>query len=300
MIKQTLYFGNPAYLSLKHQQLQIIRKKDKGEVITTRPIEDIGVVILDHAQITITHHAIRALQKNKAAIISCDEQHLPSSLMLPIEGNTLQSKVYRHQLAASLSLTKGLWQQTVVAKIQNQIKVLELYGRSTKRLQVLIKRVGSGDPKNIEGQASAYYWARLLPGMKRDQDGDPPNNLLNYGYTIIRSMVARSLVASGLHPTVGIFHKNQYNAYCLVDDIMEPYRPFVDVLVMQIIEGNENLELFLNKSDRVQLLNVMSADAIYGKKRSPLMVGMSMTTASLVHCYQGTKRKLKYPLIPIK
>ncbi len=298
MIKQTLYFSNPAYLSLKNDQLCIkVNPSNKDSQEVTRPIEDIGVIIMDHGQITITHQAIRALQRNKSAIISCDDSHMPAGLMLPFNANSLQSKVMKTQLSASLPLNKNLWQQTIKAKIHNQIAVLRYYGKNTKRLKVLVERVQSGDPNNIEGQASAYYWKTLIDGFVRDQYGDPPNGMLNYGYAIIRSMVARAIVASGLHPTLGIFHKNQYNAYCLADDIMEPYRPFVDAKVLSICHQKESLEGFLNKNDRASILSVMTADAKYGNKKRPLYIGLSMTTASLVQCYEGKKRKILYPEI---
>lgn len=296
MIKKTLYFGNPVYLSLKNKQLVIhqIKEDKEGEVVTSRPVEDIGIVLLDHGQITITHNAIKALQDNMAVIISCDDQHLPHSMMLPLYGHTLHSKKSRHQLEATQPLKKSLWQQTVIAKIKNQIKVLNKIGNPTKRLDVLVNRVQSGDPDNIEGQASVVYWQHLFPGFTRDRYGDPPNNLLNYGYAIIRSIMARALVGSGLIPVSGIFHKNQYNAFCLADDIMEPFRPFVDLLVHDLFE-EQKLESFLDKEVKQQILSIATADALFGNKRSPLMIGMSLTSASLADCFEGKKRKIIYP-----
>ncbi len=296
MIKRTLYFGNPAYLSCKLNQLVVKVKKDLTDIETSIPIEDIGVVLLDHSQITITHSVIKKLAKNKAVIISCNDQHMPATLMLPLEGHNTQSERYRHQINASLPLKKNLWQHTVEAKVRNQLKVLELLGRPTNRLEILIKRVQSGDPDNIEGQAAAFYWSHYLDGFIRDQFGDPPNNLLNYGYAILRAMVARSLVASGLLPTLGIHHKNKYNAYCLADDIMEPYRPFIDLLVFQMYE-ELGMESFLSKESKRELLSIATLDAQFQNKRSPLMVGMSLTTASVAQCFEGTKRKINYPVM---
>jgi len=299
MIKQTLYFGNPTYLSFKNKQLHIRVKPEKEgeeEKTITRPIEDIGMIILDSYQITISHHCIKALQNNKAAIVSCDDHHMPHSIMLPMEGHTLQSERYRIQMEASVPLKKNLWQQTIEAKIQNQLSVLDKLMLPTKRLEVLIKRVQSGDPQNIEGQAAAYYWKTYIDGFIRDRDGDPPNNLLNYGYAILRAMIARALVSSGLMLTLGIHHKNKYNAFCLADDIMEPYRPFVDLIVHNMYD-EENLESFLRKESKAHLLSIAQVDAWFDKRRSPLMVGMSTTTASLYQCFAGEKRKIIYPML---
>jgi CRISPR-associated protein Cas1 len=223
---------------------------------------------------------------------------MPHSIMLPLEGNSLQSERYRIQMAASQPLKKQLWAQTVQAKIYNQIIALQGVGADTKRLEILIKRVQSGDPDNIEGQAAAYYWPRLIPNMIRDRYGDPPNNLLNYGYAILRSMIARALVGSGLHLTTGIHHKNKYNAFCLADDIMEPFRPFVDILVYRMYVDHD-IESFLSTKSKRHLLKLGQLDALFGKKKSPLMVGMSRTTASLYQCFAGKKRKIEYPKLMI-
>lgn len=296
MIKQTLYFGNPTYLSIKNQQLHIHVNNKVNEKRILRPIEDVGVVVLDNSQITISHNAIKALIDNKAAIISCDDRHMPSSLTLPLAGHTEQSKRYRYQIDASVPLKKNLWQQTVVAKIKNQKAVLDILEKPSQRMDVLARRVLAGDPDNIEGQAAAYYWSTFLEGFVRDRYGDPPNNLLNYGYAIVRAMVARTLVASGLLPTLGIHHKNKYNAYCLADDIMEPYRPFVDLIAYDLYFEHE-ADTFLCTASKRKMLAIATVDALFGKKKSPLMVGMSMTSSSLAACYLGDKRKITYPSI---
>ena len=296
MIKQTLYFGSQAYISLKNKQLRIRKNTLEGEKLISRPIEDIGVVILDNGQITITHNAIKALQENKVAIISCDDSHMPASLMLPMQGHTEQTEKFRYQINVSQPLKKNLWQQTVIAKIKNQKQVLNKTNKKATKLEYLMKKVQSGDPNNIEGQAAKYYWDILFDGFIRDRYGEPPNNLLNYGYAVIRAMIARSLVSSGLLPALGIHHSNKYNAFCLADDIMEPYRPFVDLIVYDIYK-NEDLALFLDTNTKKHLLSVATMDAMFGKKKSPLMVGMIMTTASLAACFKGTKRKINFPLL---
>src|SRR5690606_6046247 len=235
MLKRTLYFGSPAYLKTQNKQL-VIELPETGE-IKTAAIEDIGVVILDHQQITITQALLARLLDNNTAVIICNDIHHPTGLFLNLDGHTLQSQRFQYQIEASLPLKKQLWQQTVIAKITNQAFLLQQYRIPNKVLLQLASNVKSGDSDNCEAQASAYYWKHvfpLFPKFRRHREGPPPNNLLNYGYAILRAVVARSLVGSGLLPTLGIHHRNQYNAYCLADDIMEPYRPYVDKVVYNI------------------------------------------------------------------
>ena len=237
MIKRTLFFGNPAYLSLRNEQLvvKLTDAQTQEEITKTVPIEDVGVVVLEDRQITITNGALDALLKNNCAVVTCNEKHMPTGLLLPLEGHTLQSERFAQQIEASLPLRKQLWQQTVQAKIRNQGVLLKrLYSAENRCMMAWANDVKSGDSENLEGRAAAYYWKYMFPNdevFKRDREGDAPNNLLNYGYAILRAVVARALVASGLLPTLGIHHHNRYNAYCLADDIMEPYRPYVDEVV---------------------------------------------------------------------
>lgn len=308
MIKRTLYFGNPAYLSAKLAQLEIrlpqvennetLSDYFKESVVKRIPIEDIGVVVLDHKQITITQGAISALLDNNVAVISCDEHRMPSGLMLPLDGNTTQSERFREQIEASLPLKKQLWQQTIQAKILNQSTVLyRQRGLECGNMEAWAKQVKSGDSDNLEGRAAAFYWQNLfghIKGFHRDREGVPPNNLLNYGYAILRAVVARSLVGSGLLPTLGIHHHNRYNAYCLADDIMEPYRPYVDKLVAEIVDSGADITN-LTKEIKGQLLSIPVLDVVINGRRSPLMIGVGMTTASLYKCYSGEIRKIAYP-----
>ena len=296
MIKQTLYFGNPAYLSLKDRQL-VIRLPDKDQSIT-RPIEDIGVIVIDNKQITLTSGLIEALLGNNCALITCDSSHLPVGLMLPLCGNTTQSERFRHQLSASLPLKKQLWQQTISQKITNQAQVLkECFGVEVGNMLSWSKNVKSGDSDNLEARAAAYYWRNMFDDEDvfiRDREGEPPNNLLNYGYAILRAIVARGLVGSGLLPTLGIHHHNRYNAYCLADDIMEPYRPYVDELVVNIRKEFDNTD-FLDKEIKKRLLSIPTIEVRINNHRRPLMVAVSETTASLYKCFSGELRKIAYP-----
>lgn len=304
MIKRTLLFGNPTYLSLKDRQLIVDfpHLKDLGEEHARKqvPVEDIGVVVLDHRQITITHACIAALLENNVALVTCNETHHPTGMLLPLEGNDLQSERFRYQVDATLPLKKQLWQQTVQAKIQNQADVLRERGVPAENMLLWAREVRSGDPDNYEARAAAYYWKNVFPDKVRffrEREGNPPNNLLNYGYAILRAIVARGLVSSGLLPTLGIHHRNKYNAYCLADDIMEPYRPFVDRIVLGIVDRGENF-LELSNDMKRQLLEIATRDVIIEGKTSPLMVGLQRTTASLAACYQGKLRKICYPVAP--
>ncbi len=295
MIKRTLYFGNPAYLKTSNEQL-IIEMSDTGETKQV-PIEDIGVLILDHQQITITQALMAKLLANNTALITCDNTHHPVGLFLNLDGNTLQSQKFQAQVEASVPLKKQLWQQTVITKIQNQATVLELEKVHNGLLLTFAKDVKSGDSDNHEAKAAAYYWKNIFPdflNFTRERFGAPPNNLLNYGYAILRAVVARSLVGSGLLPTLGIFHKNQYNAYCLADDVMEPYRPFVDRVVCNIVRMNgQYLEMTPNM--KKELLQIPAMDVSIDGQKSPLMNAVQRTTASLAKCFEGKTKKILYP-----
>jgi CRISPR-associated protein Cas1 len=296
MIKRTLYFGAPAYLRTTNDQL-IIERKEEDTV--QAPIEDIGLLMLDHQQITITQALLAKLLANNVAVITCNETHHPAGMLLNLDGHSLQSLHFKEQLDASLPLKKQLWQQTVMAKIRNQAAVLAQRQEENKYLLRLADTVRSGDSGNHEAKAANYYWKRLFPDFLefvRHRDGPPPNNLLNYGYAILRALVARALTGSGLLPTLGIHHRNQYNAYCLADDIMEPYRPYVDRVVYQMVRQHGRF-LDLGPHLKKELLQIPALDVMIDEQQSPLMVAVSRTTASLVRCYEGSQRKILYPML---
>lgn len=301
MIKRTLYFGNPAYLSVQNKQLIFKDPKEKDAPIkATIPIEDIGMVVLDHPQITISHTTITELMSNNAALLVCNSSHMPQTLALPMHANDTYSQKVRYQLEASEPLKKQLWKQTVSAKIYNQSKVLHHLGMPSKRMDRMHSQVNSGDPENYEAQAAAIYWDKLLNdhGVTRGRYEGGPNAIFNYGYAILRSVIARSLVASGCLPVLGIHHQNKYNPYCLADDIMEPYRPIVDLYIMRYLNDRKNIEEDgLSKDDKVHLLKIPSLDVIINGKSSPLMVGSQRTTSSLTKCYSGELRKIQYPML---
>jgi CRISPR-associated protein Cas1 len=311
MIKRTLYFGSPAYLSKKEEQLVIKRPEEEQPSKVeepnikymnrnnqdTIPIEDIGLVILDNSQITVSHGLLFSLLENNCAVITCNNSHMPAGLMLPLDVNQVQQEKFEAQINASIPLKKQLWQQTISVKIKNQATLLRRKKVKAENMLKWSRDVKSGDPDNLEGRAAAYYWKNLFPealDFSRDRYGPPPNQLLNYGYAVLRAVVARSLVGSGLLPTLGIHHHNKYNAYCLADDIMEPYRPYVDTIVCEIVENGEDFEE-LSPSVKKQLLEIPALTVRLNDETSPLMVAVQRTTASLAKCYSGETRKIMYP-----
>ena len=309
MIKRTLYFGNPAYLHLENKQLvvklpEVEKNNDlslifKKESTAKIPIEDIGIVVLDDKQVTITQGLLGALLDNNVAVIACSETHMPSGLFFPLAVNTIQNERFRAQINATEPLKKQMWQQTVIAKIKNQAAVMALHNKDNAWLIKWASQVRSGDSDNYEAQAAAEYWQNIFPknmNFRRKRDGEPPNQLLNYGYAILRAVVARGLCASGLLPTLGIHHENKYNAYCLADDIMEPYRPYVDKIVCEIVYNGEDYK-DLTKQIKQRLLGIPAMDIIIDGESSPLMVGMQRTTASLAKCFEGEAKKIIYPIM---
>lgn len=316
MIKRTLYFGNPAYLSLSNGQLLVrlpeVEKSNqldlsfKKQAQATIPVEDIGVVVLDNKQITITHGLMVALMENNVAVITCNSTRHPTGLLLPLQSNTLQHERYSDQLKASEPLRKQLWQQTIIQKIKNQAATLRSQKIDASYLYPVYNNVKSGDNENAEATAAAFYWQRIfsnLPephgrslknGFRRHRSGEPPNHYLNYGYALLRATMARSIVAAGLLPTLGIHHANRYNAYCLADDLMEPYRPVVDKIVIQVIIQHGIID-DLNKDIKASLLKIPVVDVILDGESSPLMIATQRTAVSLVKCFAGEQRKLLYP-----
>jgi CRISPR-associated protein Cas1 len=296
MLKKILSFSNPFHLGTKLDQLIIINK-ESGELIS-RPIEDLGIVILDNQQITFTQHVLQLLAENNVAVVICDAKHHPSSMLMHLDTHHIQAERFRHQIAASEPLRKQLWQQTVKAKIRNQARVLQLAGWKNITLLNLANKVTSGDTSNIEGQAARIYWKQLFgSSFYRLREGPPPNPSLNYGYSIVRAAIARAIVGSGLLPTLGIHHHNKYNSFALADDIMEPYRPFVDLLIHRQIRAIPDYHN-ITKERKSEFLQLLSSDCIFKSNRSPIMVAMEYSSASLAKCFEGSIKKIDYPEIP--
>lgn len=305
MIKKTIAFSSKVQLSFKLQQLVIKRENPVTGIAetVTRPIEDIGIIVIESEQVTLSSYLISRLLENNVGIIFCDAKHMPANMILPLQANTLQSEKSIAQIQASAPLKKQLWQQTISAKILNQGAVLnKVMGLNVSNMIKWSASVRSGDPENLEGRAAAYYWRNMFSDsekFRRDKDGeDNINVFLNYGYAILRAIIARSLVGSGLLPLIGIHHSNKYNANCLADDIMEPYRPYVDLLVADMVK-NKHMTNGLDKEAKKLLLTIPTLDVSFGKVNRPLFVAASITTASLAKCYTKESRKITYPRITI-
>jgi CRISPR-associated protein Cas1 len=295
MIKRTILLESKAYLSTKNEQL-IITYPNEERTSVSVPIEDLGLVLIEHRQITLTSVLLEKLMEAKVAVINCNSQHMPSGQLLPYVGHTEQSERYRWQIEASLPLKKNLWQQTISQKILNQGTLLGNNGIPNENMAHWAKSVTSGDTQNHEARAAAYFWKHLFGTMdfKRDREGEAPNNLLNYGYAILRAITARAIVSSGLLPSLGIHHKSKYNAFCLADDLMEPYRPFVDAGVLELVNNDEDIST-LNRGHKKALLAIPVLNVFIDGKTSPLMLAMSRTTNSLVECFKGERRKILVP-----
>ena len=294
MITRSIYIGTPSYLKLKDEQMYIMEPSTnvmKGRV----SVEDLGLLMLDHFQITISHQLIQKMMGNNVVVVSCDAHHLPHGIMLPLYGHTEHSDRIKDQLQASEPLKKQLWKQTVECKIENQKEVLRRLGNYYEPMMNYQNNVKSGDSTNMEGIAAQHYWKYLISlDFLRQRFGESPNQFFNFGYAVLRSIVARSIVETGLLPVLGIFHKNKYNPYCLADDLMEPYRPFVDWLVMDWLTKNPEIEE-LTKEFKAHLLQVATKDVWIDGKKRPLLVAVKTTVISLYKCYITEKRLISYP-----
>ena len=291
MIKQTLFFSTPVCLSLKNCQLVITWKDSYDKV--TRPIEDIGCVVLENQMISITLPLLNELVKNNVAVILCDNKLMPAAMLQCLDANCTQAESLKYQLGVSEPMKKQAWKQIIEAKIKNQASVLEKSTQKGEILKPFYTNVKSGDSDNREGLAAKTYWSNLFGrDFKRERDGCPPNSLLNYGYSILRAATARALLGSGLLPNLGIFHKSRYNAFPLADDVMEPFRPYVDDIVFQL---NKNGIVELNKDSKASILRLLNCDVRIGQVMRPLQIALTITTASLVKYYAGEVKKLTLP-----
>ena len=294
MIAKTLCFSNIGKLSLKLEQL--VWNAESGEKRTV-PIEDIGFVILESDKIEITSAALQFLAANNVAVVVCDKSHTPSAQFLPYAANTTAAESMEAQLSATDAVQGRLWRMLVRQKIRNQAELMKRLGANgSKRLLTLADEVKNGDPANCEAQAARIYFQALGPdGFVRDRDGGWPNAPLNYGYAILRAATARALVGSGLACFRGVHHHNRYNAFALADDIMEPYRPFVDQYVLGKVKPFDVPMGELTKEMRARLLQVLTCDVGLGDVRRPLMIALSFTTASLARYYKKDSGELVLP-----
>lgn len=292
MLKRTLFFGNKTSLTTKFEQLEIKTKERE----TTIPIEDIGFVVIEHPETYISIPALTKLSEHNVAVIFCDNKHMPCSMLLNLNAHHIQQELFRHQIQASVPLKKQLWQQIIKTKISNQAEHLKILNKPNSILKYYEDKVLSGDTTNMEAAAASYYWKNIFDfNFKRQRHGIFPNLFLNYGYIILRAAVARALAGSGLLSTLGIHHHNKYNAFCLADDIMEPFRPIIDAKVLEIIQNYTSQEL--TTEIKAELLQSLTHTVYFDTLKSPLMVGLTKTAASLQQCFSGAERKINYPTL---
>lgn len=299
MLKKTLLFSSKCSITSKLEQLVI----NSENINKTIPIEDIGFIVMDNPEIYISMPALNLLVENNAAIIICNNSHIPNGMFLNLNSHHIQQEIFKNQMDASVPLKKQLWQQTVIEKIKNQGILLESITSKKNNFEFLASKVLSGDTSNMEGVAANFYWKSFFgtsegelakqTNFKRERYGDYPNNFLNYGYAILRAATARALSGSGLLNTLGIHHKSKYNAFALADDIMEPFRPIVDEAAYHIMQHYDEQELTTNI--KAELLQILTRTVYFKNEKSPLMVALQKTASSLQQCYTGDRKKIKYP-----
>ena len=300
MIKRTVEIStHGCYVHSRHRQLVI--EKDH-ETLGSVPIEDIGVLIIDSPQITVSSGLIAYLAESNVALIFTDAKHLPASVSIPFSGHSIQNKILQQQVAISAPQRKRIWADIITAKISNQSSSLDICGRDGSNLSEVAKRVRSGDPNNVEAYAARLYWQRLFGSdFRRDREADDANKLLNYGYAVVRASMARAIVATGLHPAFGIHHNNQYNPMPLADDLMEPLRPFIDVRVFAIeremlpdADGSET-EFRLDTAVKAELLKTLGEECDFDKRKMPLLVAIGLYAASVKQVFS---REAERPVFP--
>jgi len=290
MLKKSILLENKASLTTKNLQL-VIKTESKESTI---PIEDIGFIVIDNPEIYISIPTLNLLIEKNTSVIICNGSHLPNGMFLNLNSHHIQQEIFRNQINASIPLKKQLWQQTIIEKIKNQGTLLETITSRKNNFEFLDSKVLSGDTSNMEGVAANFYWKSFFEiDFKRERFGDYPNNFLNYGYALLRAATARAISGSGLLNTLGIHHKSKYNAFALADDIMEPFRPIVDEKVFELMQKYDEQEL--NTQLKAELLQILTRTVYFKEEKSPLMVALQKTASSLQQCYNGQRKKIKYP-----
>ncbi|MCK9303484.1 MAG: type II CRISPR-associated endonuclease Cas1 [Bacteroidales bacterium] len=294
-MKQTLFFTNPTDLSLCNKQLEI-KMTDKDDTKKVfRCIEDIGCIIVDNHSVHITIPLLNELVCRGVSVVFCNSNHFPTSMLMNLDSNVLQAKHFREQIEMGTVIKKQIWKQIIEAKIENQYRLLDKIGLQSSQLTAYSKNVKSGDSTNREGVAAKVYWKMLLGrDFIRDRDGYPPNNLLNYGYSIIRSATIRALLGAGLYPLMGIFHRNYYNSFPLADDIMEPYRPFIDKKVYELYIAGENK---ITKIVKQSLIEILYEDIEYDGLSMSLLTSILRVSSNFLRMISGESKIMKYPKI---
>lgn len=272
----------------------------KGEEVGRVPLDDIGVLLAHAHGLTYSNNLMIELAQRGAAVVLCGPNHMPVAWLWPIDGHHVQSLRMRQQLEAGTPLRKRLWQVLVRAKLEQQRAVLERLGKPDGAFDLLSRKVKSGDPDNIEAQAARRYWPLLMgDDFRRDRSAGGANAMLNYGYTVLRAGVARAVTSAGLHPSVGLHHSNRNNPMCLVDDLMEPFRPIVDYIVSRLIAaGKEEV----NPETKAVLAQILAFDMATDQGTTPVSTCVERLAFSLAQSYETGKPSLTLPrtLLPLE
>ncbi len=294
MLKRAIFLSSPLKASVRYGQL-ILTDLDGKKPDSSIPIEDLAHVIIDNQRISITVPAMNELVRQNVGVIICDDKSMPHIMMNPLDCNTLQGQRFRTQLEATLPAKKSIWQQLVTAKIKNQSELLNMLNKDGDILKPYYRNVKSDDSDNREGVAARIYWSKLFGAdFSRSRDGFPPNNLLNYGYTILRAATARAIVGAGLLPALGVHHRNRSNAFPLADDFMEPFRPFVDSIVYELFR---NGKYKLEKETKGALINSLYLDTKINGKVHPLSIALGMLCTSAIKILAGESKTLNVPTL---
>jgi len=297
MLKRTLFFSTGGRLFVQDSLLWY-ESSDPAVGKHSFAIEDIGFIVVETQQMLITSYALNMLAENNVAVTVCDSSHTPSAQLLPFSANSLSGAVAAAQLSASEALCGRLWKQTIQAKLKNQAECLKHLNLEYRKLAALGREVKNGDAANSEAVGARFYFRQLGidEDFCRERFGLPPNNALNYGYAVLRAATARAIVGSGMLCIKGIHHCNQYNAFALADDIMEPYRPLIDEAVFADRDFFTVEEL--RREHKARLLQLLAADVVIGGNCRPLSNALSYTTASLSRCFLKEEKEILYPEFP--
>jgi CRISPR-associated protein Cas1 len=292
MSGRTIEITSPARLSLKHRQLVIAREDGTAPSV---PLEDLGLLIVDQPQVTYTHAVMAALAEAKVAIVLCGADHMPAAVLLPYAANALAGERLRAQLACPKPLAKRLWQAMIACKLRRQADLLVRATGEHAALRAMADRVRSGDPDNLEAQGAQRYWPRLLgEKFRRDRGGDAPNHLLNYGYAVLRAATARAVVGAGLLAGLGVFHSNRGDAFALASDLMEPFRPFVDGIVWELVQAGL-AEGDLDRTRKAHLLAVLNIGVAMDSQAMPLSLALHRAAATLAESFATRTLALRLP-----
>lgn len=295
--------SEPIKLRVKHDQFYM--KPTEGETITV-PLEEIAAVVISEPQVTYTHSVLTRLSETGVCVVFCGQKKLPVGMLMPLNGHSIQTERFAKQIQSTAPTKKRIWQQLIKAKITAQATVLRTIRTDDNGLAALVGQVKSGDPDNMEGRAAKRYWPRLFkhrplsegnPGQvkfRRDRSAEDENQLLNYGYAVLRAVTGRAICSSGLHPSIGIHHHNRYNPFCLADDLMEPFRPLVDTAVVGISDRSETIPT-LDKETKAAVLNSLTGRLSWQGEQRSLFDVLSRVTSSLALVFEGKRKSLALP-----